>query len=165
MSFRHIFRHWFNVCRSNLSARNAINVHLCRFSAYLGTKWHPKEMPDIAFLMRDMRRVSGIVSGSDLIFSGAIYRIRIAKNDHLYQFTIYFKYKWHLIEMPVIGLIFGQARLLTNSTIIFAIYKIYCTLNWPRMVINIELEWCQSPHHCQLNALLLCLLFVVCSYA
>ena len=57
-------------------------------------------MPDIAFQMRDMRRVSGIVSGSDLIFSGAIYRIRIAKNDHLYQFTIYFKYKWHLIEMP-----------------------------------------------------------------
>ena len=58
------------------------------------------EMPDIAFQMRDMRRHSGIVSGIDLIFSGAIYRIRHAKNDHLYQFTIYFKYKWHLIEMP-----------------------------------------------------------------
>ena len=83
---------------------------------------------------------------------------------------LYFQYhgSWHCISEimgPVIGLIFGQARLLTNSTIIFAIFKIYCTLDWPRTVINIELEWCQSPHHCQLNALLLCLLFVVCSYA
>ena len=32
-------------------------------------------------------------------------------------------------SITLIGLIFGQARLLTNSTIIFAIYKIYCTLN------------------------------------
>ena len=71
----------------------------------------------------------------------------------------------YCVSCPLIGLIFGQAWLLTNSTIIFTIYKIYCTLNWPCMVINIELEWCQSPHHCQLNALLLCLLFVVCSYA
>ena len=57
---------------------------------------------------------------------------------------------WMFSLGEMIGLIFGQARLLTNSTIIFAIYKIYCTLNWPRTVINIELEWCQSPHHCQL---------------
>ena len=57
-------------------------------------------MLDMAFPMRNVRRVSGIVSDIYLIYSGAIYRIRNAKNDHLYQFTIYFKYKWHLIEMP-----------------------------------------------------------------
>ena len=88
-SFRHSFRHWFNVCRSNLSAWNAKNVHLCRFSAYLSTKWYPKEMLDITFQMRDVRRVSGIVSGIDLIYSGAIYRIRITRNDHLYRFPMY----------------------------------------------------------------------------
>ena len=47
------------------------------------------EMPDIAFQMRDMRRHSGIVSGIDLIYSGAIYRTRNAKNDHLCRFLMY----------------------------------------------------------------------------
>ena len=137
------------------------NVYLHRFSAYLSTKWYPKDMLDMAFPMRNVRRVSGIVSDIYLIYSGAIYRIRNAKNDHLYQFTIYFKYKWHLIEMPVIGLIFGQARLLTNSTIVFAIYKIYCTLNWPRTVIN---NWVGVvPESPSLPIKCLVAVFIVCS--
>ena len=89
MSLRHSFRHWFNVCQSNLNAWNAKNVHLCQFSAYLSTKWYPKEMLVITFQMWDVRWVSGIVSGIDLIYSGAIYRIRNAKYDHLYQFPMY----------------------------------------------------------------------------
>ena len=68
---------------------NARNVHLWRFSAYLSTKWYLKEMLDITFQIRNVRRVSSIVFGIDLIYSGAIYRIRIARNVHLYQFPMY----------------------------------------------------------------------------
>ena len=58
------------------------NIHLCRFSMYLSTKWYPKEMLDITFQMRDVRWVSSIISGIEFVYAGAIYMARI---DHLYQ--------------------------------------------------------------------------------
>ena len=51
----------------------------------VSTKWHPKEMLDITFQMRDVRQVSGIFSGIKFVYAGAIYMVGI---DHLYQFQM-----------------------------------------------------------------------------
>ena len=48
-------------------------------------------MLDITFQMRDVRLVSGIIFGIEFVYAGAIYMVGNAKDDHLYQFTIYFK--------------------------------------------------------------------------
>ena len=43
------------------------------------------KMPDISCQMRDVRRVSGIISGIKFVYAGAIYMAGI---DHLYQFQM-----------------------------------------------------------------------------
>ena len=98
-SFRHIFRHWFNLFRGNFSAWNAIN----QFSINLSTngtwpfmpilylfkyKWHLMDVPDNWFWMWVVRWVSGTVSGIDFIYAGAISTPEIQENDHLHWFSM-----------------------------------------------------------------------------
>ena len=70
-------------------AKNATNWPFKLIFYVFMYKCYPMKMLNIAFQMRYVRQVSGIVSGIDLIFSGAIYRTRNAKNNHLCQFLMY----------------------------------------------------------------------------
>ena len=84
MSFWHIFWHWFNLFQGNFSAWNAIKSIFYEFKY----KWHLMEMLDNWFQMWVVRWVSGIVSGIDFIYAGAISTPEIQENDHLHWFSM-----------------------------------------------------------------------------
>ena len=90
-SFRHSFRHLFNFFRGNLQDQKCKKWSFMPIYDVFKYRWHLIEMPDNAYQMRDVRWVSGIFSGIDLIFSGAIYMTRNAKNNHLCQFLTYLR--------------------------------------------------------------------------
>ena len=89
--FRHSFWHWFNFFRSKLQDQKCKKWSFMPIYDVFKYRWHLIEMPDNAYQMRDVRWVSGIFSGIDLIFSGAIYMTRNAKNNHLCQFLTYLR--------------------------------------------------------------------------
>ena len=90
-SFRHSFWHLFNFFRGNLQDQKCKKWSFMPIYDVFKYRWHLIEMPDNAYQMRDVRWVSGIFSGIDLIFSGAIYMTRNAKNNHLCQFLTYLR--------------------------------------------------------------------------
>ena len=84
MSFRHSFQHLFNLFRGNLQDQNRKKWSFILISNVFKYKWHLMEMLDNWFRMWVVRWVSGIVSGIDFIYSGAISTPEIQENDHLH---------------------------------------------------------------------------------
>ena len=95
-SFQHIFQHWFNLFRCNFGAWNAIKSIFYEFKY----KWHLMKTLDNRFQMWDVRWVSGIVSGIELVYARAMYSTGNAKKSPFMLISYVFKYKWHLMEVP-----------------------------------------------------------------
>ena len=71
-SFRHRFWHLFNLFWGNLQDQKCKKWSFIPIYDVFKYKWHLIEMPDNACRMQDVRWVSGIFSGIDLIYAGAI---------------------------------------------------------------------------------------------
>ena len=96
MSFQHILRHWFNLFWGNFSAQNAIKSIFYKFKY----KWCLMKTLDNRFQMWDLRWVSSIFSGIELVYARAMYSTRNAKKWPFMLILYVFKHKWHLMEVP-----------------------------------------------------------------
>ena len=69
-SFWHSFRHLFNLFQGNLQDQKCKKWSFIPIYNLFKYKWYLIEMPDNAYRMQDVRWVSGIFSGIDLMYSG-----------------------------------------------------------------------------------------------
>ena len=91
--FRHSFRHWFNFFRDNLQDQKCKKWSFMLIYDVFMYRWHLIEMPDNAYRMQDVRWVSAIVSGFDLMYARAISMPEMPKKCPFIAVFRVFKYK------------------------------------------------------------------------